>query len=126
MKDSTKSEVRSLLSIISGEIRDGRDSDGTINLSAVLTAINAVAAQYYTEQKCDADTIGSTVDSLLVKYPTLGKLSVAAMAAKQMSNNGEDKLHFPLLLKKVTEFVDSAYTVKRGKITAQSNVCRKA
>jgi hypothetical protein len=116
MKDSTKRQVRSLLHIISGEIRDGRDMDGTVNLSAVLAALNAVAAEYYTEQKCDAATIGTTVDALLAKYPTLGKISVAAMAAKQLSNDRDNTLSFALLLKKVTEFVDSAYTVKRGKI----------
>jgi hypothetical protein len=125
MKDSTKVQVRSLLHIISGEIHDGRDSDGTINISAVLAALNAVASEYYTQQKCDAGTIGATVDELLVKFPTLGKISVAAMAARQLSNDDGNNLPFALLLKKVTEFVDSAYTVKRGKITISQNLASK-
>lgn len=119
MKDALKSQVRSVLFQIANSLPNGREGDGTINLPAVLHAVNSVASEYYTEQKCDSAVIGAVVDGLLAKYPTLGKGSVAAMAAKELTK-GEDPSVFPATMRRVSEFVESAYTVKRGKVVVNT------
>lgn len=117
MKDSTKAHIRSVLAILANEIDGGHDVDGTINVPACLAAINRVAGELYTEQKTDANEIGTVVANLISRFPSLGKVSVSAMAARELTANDDNPLAFPATLKRVTAFVDEAYEARRGRVS---------
>lgn len=125
MKDSTKDAIRSVLRQIAADIPNGRERSGIINLPNVLAALNNVAAEVYTNQRYDAEVIGSVVHNLHTKFPTLGKASLAAMATKEIVGDSNDPLIFPATLKKVTAFVEEAYTVKRNKVVVNAAVTKK-
>jgi hypothetical protein len=55
----------------------------------------------------------------------LGKASLAAMATKEIVGDSNDPLIFPATLKKVTAFVEEAYTVKRNKVVVNAAVTKK-
>ena len=125
MKDITKDAIRSVLRQIAADIPNGRETSGIINLPNVLAALNAVAAEVYTNQRYDAEVIGEVVHSLHVKFPTLGKATLAAMATKEIVGDNNDPLVFPATLKKVTAFVEEAYTVKRNKVVVNGAAAKK-
>ena len=125
MKDITKDAIRSVLRQIAADIPNGRERSGIINLPNVLAALNAVAAEVYTNQRYDAEVIGEVVHALHVKFPTLGKATLAAMATKEIVGDNNDPLLFPATLKKVTAFVEEAYTVKRNKVVVNGAAAKK-
>ena len=125
MKDITKDAIRSVLRQIAADIPNGRERSGIINLPNVLAALNAVAAEVYTNQRYDAEVIGEVVHALHVKFPTLGKATLAAMATKEIVGDNNDPLVFPATLKKVTAFVEEAYTVKRNKVVVNGAAAKK-
>lgn len=125
MKDSTKDAIRAILRQVAAEIPNGRESSGIINLTTVLTAINQIAADVYSNQRYDSEAIGSVVESIRGKYPTLGKASLAAMATKEIVGDSNDPLLFPATLRKVTAFVEETYTTKRGKVVVNAGIVSK-